>query len=686
MKPVKSLKPWHLETLIPSFKRGASVPLYIYACFYLFVSLFLLLVLLSYSPEDKTFPFAQLANFSPEVSNRGGIFGSYLAGLIFFLFGYGSFLFPSFLLLWGIESLRSSKACLALKGNLSFRRRFLFLLLLIISFVSLLSSLQLKTPYAYLPGGVVGPFISNLGLKYLGKTGNYLFLSFILLFSLSGVSNFSWFFLLSKLTRRVSPSGLRKRLSLKKPVLKRKNKIKVKKVSRTIEPHPLPPLSLLKIPEKEERKVGGAEEARIIEKTLLEFGIEARVSQYNVGSRITLYELELSPGITPHRISALSDNLAMALKCTSVRVIAPLPGKSTVGVEVPNKKWRKICLSEILTSTHFQKSSSKLTLAVGKDTLGEPLLINLASLPHLLIAGATGSGKTVCLNGLIASILFQSTPEEVKFILVDPKMVELSLYKGIPHLLLPVLTETDAVVKSLRWLIREMETRYRLFSEEGVRNLEGHNLKNKEKLPYIVVIIDELADLIVSARNELEKSIIRLSQLARASGIHLILATQRPSVDILTGVIKANLPARISFQVSSGVDSRTILDTVGAEKLMGKGDLLYLPPTGLQPIRAQGTFISDKEIEKLVEFLKSQGEPDYAVEILKESREEERIEGKDPLYQEALEIVQRTKIASISLLQRRLRIGFNRAARLIEMMEEEGIVGPYQEGKPRRLL
>jgi len=384
-----------------------------------------------------------------------------------------------------------------------------------------------------------------------------------------------------------------------------------------------------------------------------EFEIEGEVVQINQGPRVTMFEVQLAPGIPLQKVFKIQDNIAMNLKTTTIRVVAPLPNKSTVGIEVPNREISIVYLREIISSKEFQKSPSKLTLAIGKDIMGRPVVTDLKIMPHLLIAGATGSGKTVCLNSLITSILYKATPDEVKFILIDPKMVELVPYNGLPHLLCPVVVDIKKAVNTLKWLISEMKRRYHIFSEAKVRNIESYNLNSEEKLPYIVVVIDELADLMMIAKNEIEHSIIRLAQLSRAAGIHLILATQRPSVNVITGVIKANLPCRISFQVTSKFDSRTIIDTVGAEKLLGRGDLLFIPPHSSSTIRIQGSFISDEEIENVCQFIKSQREPEYNMEIIERSEKGAEEPGipvlssedeEDNLYQEAKRIVLATKI------------------------------------------
>lgn len=458
----------------------------------------------------------------------------------------------------------------------------------------------------------------------------------------------------------------------------------------------LPPTGLLNAPppiEDRTLKEDLDTSSKVLEETLGDFGLEVKVVKVERGPAITRYELEPAPGIKISRISALSDDIALAMKAQSVRVVAPIPGKGTVGVELPNPKTALVYLREVLESKEFKKASSesKLTMALGKDISGYPVIADLADMPHLLIAGTTGSGKTVCVNSLIASLLFAAAPDEVKFLMVDPKMVELSIYNDIPHLLCPVVTEAKKVSAALNWIVNEMETRYKLFASGGARNIEIYNQKARQKdekeLPYIVVIIDELADLMVVAQQEIESAITRLAQLSRAVGIHIILATQRPSVDVITGVIKANFPARISFKVASKVDSRTVLDMNGADKLLGKGDMLFIEPGASKPVRAQGSLVSDEEIEKIVGFIKSQGAPEYDIDILTEQKKTAfRTFEKDEVYEEAVRLVLQTKQASVSMLQRRLGLGYTRAARLIDMMEDEGIIGPYAGSKPRDIL
>jgi len=477
----------------------------------------------------------------------------------------------------------------------------------------------------------------------------------------------------------------------------------------------LPPIRLLDPPKPTNdrvRRQALEDMSELLEATLATFGIEAQVVEISRGPAVTRFELKLAPGIKVNKIMALSDDLALALEAYRVRIEAPIPGKAAVGIEVPNKVREDVCLREVIDSEQFHASNSKLTIALGKTVTGDPLVVDLAGMPHLLIAGATGSGKTVCVNSLIASILYNSTPEEVRFMMIDPKVVELSPYNGIPHLLWPVITDPKEAGKYLHWLVNEMEDRYKTLARAGARNIESFNQKVASgllpaqapagdlfeeqepfrQLPYIVTVIDELADLMMVASIEVEDAIMRLAQLARAVGIHLVLATQRPSVDVITGVIKANFPARISFQVSSRVDSRTVIDMNGAEKLIGKGDLLYLPAGLSKPIRAQGVYITDQEINRIVEFLTAQREAEYldpereALDEIVTRPTKENANYDDPLYEEAVRIVLNTQQASISMLQRRMRVGYARAARLIDMMELDGIVGPSQGSQVRDIL
>ncbi|MGQ9473803.1 MAG: DNA translocase FtsK, partial [Candidatus Caldatribacteriaceae bacterium] len=431
------------------------------------------------------------------------------------------------------------------------------------------------------------------------------------------------------------------------------------------------------------------EEITKLERTLAEFNVTGRVINFQVGPTVTRYEFQPAPGVKVNKIVNLSNDIALAFAVAAVRIEAPIPGRSAVGIEIPNRRKEIVSLKELIEHEEFSKNLSPLTIALGKDVGGKPLLWDLREAPHLLIAGATGSGKSVCINTILASLLFRSDPNTLRIALIDPKKVELSLYAGLPHLCSPVISEIRLVIRLLKWLCREMESRYELLSELSCRNIEEYNqlVEKKERLPYVVVIIDELADLMMTAASDVEAYICRLAQMARAVGMHLVVATQRPSVDVITGLIKANFPSRLAFAVYSQVDSRTILDGPGAEKLLGNGDLLFAPIGIGKPIRGQGAFIDTKETKGIVEHWSSQKGPIYyPLEFAFREEEIEIAEDEDEVYTEAVKIVIESGKASTSLLQRRLRIGFNRAARLIERMEREGIVGPYEGSKPRKVI
>jgi S-DNA-T family DNA segregation ATPase FtsK/SpoIIIE len=461
----------------------------------------------------------------------------------------------------------------------------------------------------------------------------------------------------------------------------------------------IPPTNLLNI-NQEGKTVNSKKEVmnnvKVLEETLGNFGVSAKVSQVSVGPTITRYELSLSPGVKVSKIVNLADDISLSLASAGIRIEAPIPGKSAVGIEVPNKDITMVFLREVLESEEFKNNKSKLAFAIGKDVAGANIVADLAKMPHLLIAGATGSGKSVCINTLIASILYKATPEEVKLLMIDPKVVELSVYKNIPHLLIPVVTDPKKAAGALNWAVVEMTERYKKFAANNVRDITGYNGITKEgieKLPQIVVIIDELADLMMVSPGDVEDSICRLAQMARAAGIHLVVATQRPSVDVITGLIKANIPSRISFAVSSQVDSRTILDMGGAEKLLGKGDMLFYPVGESKPLRVQGAFVAEKEIEKLVTHIKDQVPPSYNDEIMKNLEQQDSDDDAgdfagetDELLPSAIEMVVDGGQASIMMLQRRLRIGYSRAARLIDQMEERGVIGGHEGSKPRKVL
>lgn len=430
--------------------------------------------------------------------------------------------------------------------------------------------------------------------------------------------------------------------------------------------------------------------ATLLEQTLKNFGVDAKISQATIGPSITRYEIQPSPGVKVSKIVNLSDDIALSLAAKSIRIEAPIPGKSAVGIEVPNDKPLMVTLREVFESNEFKNFNSKLPMALGKDLTGNPIIADISKMPHLLVAGSTGSGKSVCVNSLITSILYKAKPNEVKLLLIDPKVVELSNYNGIPHLLVPVVTDPKKAAGALNWAVNEMDKRYNLFSKESSKDIISYNEKVEEKLPRIVIIIDELADLMMSSANDVEDYICRLAQKARACGIHLIVATQRPSVDVITGVIKANIPSRIAFAVSSQTDSRTILDMGGAEKLLGKGDMLFYPLGETKPIRIQGAFISEEESEKIIEFVKSQVKEEikYEENIQNNFLNQETLKSSndDELLKDAIEFVIDSNQASSSMLQRRFKIGFNRAARLIDSMEERGIVGKSEGSKPRKVL
>ncbi len=465
-----------------------------------------------------------------------------------------------------------------------------------------------------------------------------------------------------------------------------------------------PPVELLSKPSKKTIK-GGAkaltDTATKLQRTLYSFGVSAKVENVTVGPAITRYELKPAEGVRVSKIANLSDDIALNLAAETIRIEAPIPGKQAVGIEVPNKEKEMVHFREVLDSDEFRNNKSKLTVGLGKDVAGNVQLADIAKMPHVLIAGSTGSGKSVCINTIITSIIYNAKPSEVKFVMVDPKVVELSVYNGIPHLLIPVVTDPKKAAGALAWAVQEMDDRYNKFAEHGVRDLVGYNKaieKSNEqgKLPQIVIIIDELADLMMVAKNDVEDAICRLAQKARAAGMHLVIATQRPSVDVITGLIKANVPSRIAFAVSSQVDSRTILDSIGAEKLLGKGDMLFFPAGSSKPSRVQGAFVSDDEVEKIVDFIKSNGTATYSEDILdsiensnktdKEIAQGQDDDDVDPFLMDAIQTVVETGQASTSFIQRRFKVGYARAGRIIDQMEERGVISGYQGSKPREVL
>jgi S-DNA-T family DNA segregation ATPase FtsK/SpoIIIE len=606
-------------------------------------------------------------------------------------------------------------------------------------------------------GGVFGGLVANWILAYLGVFGASFFVVFLLLvfFVLATGLSFSRLFVgLYRLIERVAGKvkdvltirreqlGREKRVASERKARRKPSKVKDTRVVDTPRKKPsrvvllqqeefefletrgtfhLPPVSLLDSPATQEVKQDKQSlimNSKILEKKLGDYGVEGKVVEVRPGPVITVFEFEPAAGVKVSKIVGLADDLALAMSAVSIRVVAPIPGKSVVGIEIPNKIRQTVYLEQIVTSGEFQDSGSKLSICLGMDISGGPCVIDLARMPHLLVAGSTGSGKSVFLNAMISSILFCARPDEVRFLMIDPKMLELSLYEGIPHLLLPVVTNPKKAALGLGWLVGEMERRYGILADRGVRNIDQHNrdverrrkeiegqakkkppqspegedgkaAEDLEKLPYIVVVLDELADLMMVSSRDVEEAITRLAQMARAVGIHLILATQRPSVDVITGLIKANFPARISFQVSSRTDSRTILDTIGAEHLLGNGDMLFLPPGSSKMVRVHGAFISEVEIGRLVGFLKKQAKPEYDPTIIEERRSQEADSGDqeyEEKYDDAVAFVAETGQASISLIQRRFRIGYNRAARIVERMEADGVVGPSDGVKAREVL
>ncbi|HFC98786.1 MAG TPA: DNA translocase FtsK [Thermosulfurimonas dismutans] len=641
--------------------------------------------LLSYRPQDPGWGHVG-AN---HIHNWGGLAGAYLAGFLFNLLGFSAFLLVALVLLLGVRFLRRENFPRhALGGILA---------------LTLASSLGLSfvpeswgSRFRYpLNGGIIGFLFQHLR-PYIGVPG------LLILLFLTGAIGLGWMlgeFLLPSFSLkrpRLRGGPLHRR---KKPPAKTDTPPEKQEAADTRPPLHIrgkgfpPPLDLLLSPPSD--RMGpdkGDLEAlgQTLEEKLREFGVEGKVCGINPGPVITVYEFKPAPGIKINRIVSLADDLALGLSAESVRIVAPIPGKDVVGIEVSNPRRETVYLREILESEAFRKSRSPLTLALGKDQSGHPVVADLARMPHLLIAGATGTGKSVFIHSVILSLIYKNTPERVRFLLIDPKRIELSTYEDIPYLLHPVVLEPKLATRALRWAVEEMERRYTLLEESRTRNLDTYNRQAEEKLPYIVIIIDELADLMVVSSKEVETLLTRLAQMARASGIHLLLATQRPSVDVITGLIKANFPARLSFQVSSRTDSRTILDVQGAERLLGAGDMLFLPPGASKLRRIHAPYVSESEVQQVVEYLRAQGAPEYLAdfEALTEGEEglEQDLEEEDELYRQAVEIaVQQGKI-SVSMLQRRLRIGYNRAARLVERMEKEGIVGPSDGVRPRPVL
>ncbi len=729
---------------------------------------YFLVALFSYSAQDPSWSHS---GSNGEIANFGGAAGAWMADLLFYLFGFLAFLLPLMLIYNGFILVRTRDLSAEDRYQMLVIRWSGFVLTLISG--SALSSLHFSVEPGAMPldaGGILGQITGNYFSQALGFVGATvlhlaLFLAGLTLFTglswLAVVDNtgkFTLWVLDNLLDRyylmRDRLEGNRNRsereqvFSVQQKKKETRKPVKIEPVVEQLEPSPrvekekqiplfktsgkgkstIPPLALL---DKPPARVSGYSKSALeamsqqLELKLLDFGIEIEVESVHPGPVITRFEILPAPGVKVSQISNLAKDLARALSVMSVRVVEIIPGKSVMGLEIPNENREIVALSEIVQSKAFDQAASPLTLALGKDISGEAVTADLTRMPHLLVAGTTGSGKSVAINAMLLSILFKATPQDVRMILIDPKMLELNIYEGIPHLIAPVVTDMKEAANALRWCVAEMERRYRLMASLGVRNISGYNRKVREAaaagdplkdplfdprerllnpdaepadlepLPYIVVVVDEFADMMMVVGKKVEELIARLAQKARASGLHLLLATQRPSVDVITGLIKSNIPTRIAFQVSSKVDSRTILDQMGAETLLGHGDMLYLPPGTSVPERVHGAFVDDHEVHAVINEIKKSGEPDYITGVLEESTapvlpgeapRDSNGEEADPLYDEAVAVVTETRKASISYVQRRLKIGYNRAARMIEEMEASGVVSMVQSNGSREVL
>ena len=721
-------------------------------------ALYIALVLYGYNRADPAWSHSVSGALT---SNPGGVLGAHLADLLFYLFGFSAWWWVLLMLqrIWaGYRELRSDSI---------FDKRALWVsvagfavLLLASSALEAVRLYTLKAALPLAPGGMLGALIGDALTRLLGFTGATLLLLALIATGFSIFSGLSWLRFVDWLgalletayqwmhmawqrrqDRRIGAQAMNERVAIVEEEKKRVEDhqpihiemplMEVAKSARISEEKqaplfaempdsPLPPLHLLDPATQQVESVSADTlefTSRLIERKLKDFGVEVKVVAAYPGPVITRYEIDPAVGVKGSQITNLVKDLARALSVVSIRLVETVPGKTYMALELPNPKRQMVHLSEILGSQVYADMGSALTMAMGKDISGKPVVADLAKMPHVLVAGTTGSGKSVAINAMILSLLYKSTPQQVRLLLVDPKMLELSVYEGIPHLLCPVVTDMRQAASGLNWCVQEMDRRYRLMSALGVRNIAGYNQKLREaikagqpltnpftltpenpealeELPLIVVFIDELADLMMVVGKKIEELIARLAQKARASGIHLVLATQRPSVDVITGLIKANVPTRVAFQVSSKIDSRTILDQMGAEALLGQGDMLYLPPGSGYPQRVHGAFVSDQEVHRVAEYLKTQGEPQYIDGVLNSLEEaDEGGEGgpsldaeADPLYDQAVEIVVKNRRASISLVQRHLRIGYNRAARLVEQMEAAGIVSAMQSNGNREVI
>jgi len=662
----------------------------------------LLLSLASYSPEDPNFIFPD----GTKIKNLLGFNGSFISDLFFQSIGLIAYLLSFTLILTGFNIFKGKEFFLIIE-NIFFGILYsIFGTLFLTYFYSEGFTLHINGN-----GGFVGNYLNQTFLNSLIRINEsisyYILLLLVLILFLISINfnlkNFNKnikkifnFFSNDKTKNYTDKSEIINEYipqdEIKNLIQEDLPFIKTENISEKKIKFKLPDLDLLKTPSKKERENFSKNETHdpdFLEKILMDFGVSGNIKKVSHGPVVTLNEFEPAAGVKVSKIINLSDDIARNTSSESAR-IATIPGSNTVGIELPNNSRENVYLSEILNNPDFKKKEIKLPIALGKNISGKPIVGDLASMPHLLIAGTTGSGKSVCINTIILSLLYRLTPDRCKFILIDPKMLELSTYEGIPHLLCPVITEAKKAASVLGWVVKEMESRYRLMTKEGVRNIDGYNTKHKLPMPYIVVVVDEMSDLMLVAGKEIENYIQKLSQMARAAGIHIIMATQRPSVDVITGTIKANFPTRISFQVTSKIDSRTILGEQGAEQLLGKGDMLYMSSAN-RIVRIHAPFVSDNEIEKINTSLRSQAEPDYVDEILNFADEKEigdaKSQGdKDELYQQALEIIRSEGKASTSFLQRKLQIGYNRAARIIDMMEADGIVSKANHVGKRDVL
>jgi S-DNA-T family DNA segregation ATPase FtsK/SpoIIIE len=740
-------------------ETGTRVNREIWAVVIFVLALLCTLSIVSYDPTDRSMntPSGNL-----DTHNWIGLGGAYLADTLLQGLGLSAYLIPVLFLLGSYQLFRQTRKGIRLLKTAGY--------VIFLWSSAILSSLIRESEVAREAGGIVGGLSKEVLVSLLGRGGSYVIVLSSMLLAIMFASQGSLVSLFFTMVHNID--DLRKRArSYVKELNKRRREAKEKKTventkkeRREIKPPPivvkeerkeeslkrgrkksvpgqeqielpeisqsttLPPLSFLDSPDGGQVKVDKATleaNSLILQRKLADFGVEGEVMAVRPGPVITMYEFKPAPGVKVRRIVTLTDDLSMAVRALSIRILAPIPGESAVGIEIPNPKREKVFLKQILDSEAYDNSDSKVTLALGKGTSGSPFVADLARMPHLLVAGATGTGKSVSINAMILSILYKSTPKDVQFIMVDPKMLELTVYDDIPHLLVPVVTDPKKAAAAFLWAMDEMDRRYRMMRDRGTKNIDHYNrtfekeriekdpvieLKQVEEpgpndleiggdlqedpapkhepLPRIVIVVDELADLMMTVGREIEEYITRLAQKARAAGIHMILATQRPSVDVITGLIKANFPSRISFQVTSRVDSRTILDSIGAERLLGDGDLLFLPPGTARLTRVHGAYVSDREIRKVVEFIKQQARPRYREEIFeirKESEAGDIDDDYDEMYDHAVELVTESQQASISLIQRRLRVGYNRAARMVEQMERDGVVGPAEGGKPREV-